>query len=49
MTKYNSANQKSLNSQLDKFKAALKNGTGVRWSSDIIGNDKTNFPHQLLQ
>ena len=52
MTQYNSLNGKLLNSQLNKLKFAIKNGTDVvlRLSSNMVGNsdDKTNFPHQLL-
>ena len=52
MTKYNSLNVKLSNSQLNKLKSAIKNGTDVdlRLSSNIIGNsdDETNFPHKLL-
>ena len=40
------------NSQINKFKSAIKNRTEVilRLSSNIIGNsgDETNFPHKLL-
>ena len=49
MTQYNSLN---VNSQLNKLKSAIKNGTDVvlRLSSNIVGNsdDETNFPHKLL-
>ena len=50
MTPHNSVNLQSLNSQLDKFKSATKNGTGVtlRWSSNIIGNDEINFSHLTI-
>ena len=50
MTPHNSVNLQSLNSQLDKFKSATKNGIGVtlRWSSNIIGNDEINFPHLTM-
>ena len=40
------------NSQLNKLKFAIKNGTEVtlNFSSNSIGssNDETNFPHKLL-
>ena len=50
MTQYNSLNVKLSNSQLNKFKSAIKNETKVvlRLSSNMIGDIKTNFPHQLL-
>ena len=52
MTQYNSLNIKLSNSQLDKLKSAIKNGTDVilRLSSNMIGNsdDEANFPHKLL-
>ena len=50
MTQYNSLNEKLSNSQLNKFKSALKNETEVvlRLPSNIIGDKETNFPHQLL-
>ena len=50
MTQYNSLNIKLSNSQLDKLKSAIKNETEVilRLSSNIIGNNETNFPHKLL-
>ena len=52
MTQYNSLNLKLSNSQLNKLKPAIKNGTDVvlRLSSNIVGNsdDETNFPHKLL-
>ena len=50
MTQYNSLNVKLSNSQLNKFKSATKNETEVvlRLSSNMIGDNKTNFPHQLL-
>ena len=48
MTQYNSLNVKLSNSQLNKFKSAIKNENGVvlRLSSNVIG--ETNFPHKLL-
>ena len=52
MTQYNSLNIKLSNSQLNKLKSAIKNGTDVvlRLSSNTIGNsdDEANFPHKLL-
>ena len=52
MTQYNSLNVKLSNSQLNKFKSAIKNETDVvlRLSSNMIGdsNNKANFPHELL-
>ena len=50
MTQYNSLNVKLLNSQLSKFKSAIKSKTEVvlRLSSNVIGNNETNFPHKLL-
>ena len=50
MTQYNSLNVKLSNSQLNKFKSAIKNETKVvlRLSSNMIGDDETSFPHKLL-
>ena len=50
MTEYNSLNVKLSNSQLNKFKLAIKNETEVvlRLSSDMIGDNETNFPPKLL-
>ena len=50
MTKYNSLNVKLSNSKLNKLKAATKNETEVvlRLSSNMIGDNETNFPHKLL-
>ena len=50
MTQYNSLNLKLSNSQLNKLKSAIKNKTEVilRLSSKMIGNNETNFPHELL-
>ena len=46
MTQYNILNVKLSNSQLDKFKSAIKNKPEVVLilSSNIIGDDETNFP-----
>ena len=52
MTHYNTLNVKVSNSQLNKLKSAIKNGTGVtlNLSSNSIGNSnyETNFSHKLL-
>ena len=50
MTQYNSLNVKLSNSQLNKFKSAIKNETEVvlRLSSNMIGDNEANFPRQLL-
>ena len=50
MTQYNSLNVKLSNSQLNKFKSAIKNETKVvlRLSSNMIDDNGTNFPHNLL-
>ena len=52
MTQYNSANLKLSNSQLNKLKSRIKNGTAVTLnrSSNKIGysNHETNFSHKLL-
>ena len=50
MTQYNSLNVKLSNSQINKSKSAIKNETEVvlRLSSDMIGNNETNFPDLLL-
>ena len=50
MTQYNSLNVKLSNSQLSKFKTAIKNETEVvlRLSSTMIGDNEKNFPHQVL-
>ena len=49
---YNSLNLKLSNSQINKLKSAIKNGTDLilRLSSNMIGNsdDEANFPHKLL-
>ena len=49
LTQYNSLNVKLSNSQLNKLKSAIKNETEVvlRLSSNMIGNNETNFPHKL--
>ena len=50
MTQYNSLNVKLSNSQLNKLKSAMKNKNEVvlRLSSNMIGDNETNFPHKLL-
>ena len=52
MTQYNTLNVKLSNSQLNKLKSGIKNGTEVilKISSNVVGdsNDKNNFPHKLL-
>ena len=50
MTQYNSLNVKLSNSQLNKFKLAIQNETEIvlRLSSNMIGDNETNSPHQLL-
>ena len=50
MTQYDSLNVKLSNSQLNKFKSATKNEAEVvlRLSSNMIGDNETNFLHKLL-
>ena len=50
MMQYNSLNVKLSNSQLNKLKSAIKNESEValRLSSNMVGDDETNFPHKLL-
>ena len=52
IAQYNSLNVKPSNSQLNKIKSAVEDGTEVVWrlSSNMIGDsdDKINFPHELL-
>ena len=52
MTQYNTLNVRLSNSQLNKWKSGIKNGTEVtlNLSSNLIGNsnNETNFPHKLL-
>ena len=52
MTQYNTLNVKLSNSQLNKLKSGIKNGTEVtvKVSSNAVGdsNDENNFPHKLL-
>ena len=50
MTQHNSLNVKLSNPQLSKFKSAIQNETNVvlRLSLNMIDDNETNFPHQLL-
>ena len=50
MTQNNSLNVKLSNSQLNEFKSAIKNENEVvlRLSSNMIGDNETNFPHKIL-
>ena len=50
MTQYNSLNVKLSNSQPNKLNSAIKNETGLvlRLSSNMVGDDETNFPHKLV-
>ena len=49
MTEYNSLNVKLSNSQLNKLMSAIKNESEVlRLTSNVIGNNETNFLHKLL-
>ena len=52
MTQYNTLNIKLSNSQFNKLKSGIKNGTEVTLilSSNIAdnSNDETNFLHKLL-
>ena len=50
MTQYNSFSVKLSNSQLNKFKSAIQNENEValRLSSNIVGDNETDFPHKLL-
>ena len=50
MIQYNSLNIKLSNSQINKLKSAIKDKTEVflRLSSNMIGDNETNFPHKLL-
>ena len=49
MTQYNSLNVKLSNSQLNEFKSAIKNENEVvlRLSSNMVGDNETNFPHKF--
>ena len=52
MIQYNTLNVKLSNSELNKLKSGIKNGTKVtlKISSNVVGdyNDENNFPHKLL-
>ena len=50
MAQYNSLNVKLSNSQLDKLKPAIKNGTEVvlRLSLNMVSDNESNFRHKLL-
>ena len=50
MTQYNSLNVKLPNLQLNKLKSAIKIETEVvlRLSSNVVGDNETNFPDKLL-
>ena len=50
MTQYNILNVKLSNSQLNKLNSAIKTKTVVvlRLSSNMIGDDETNFLYKLL-
>ena len=50
MTQCNSLNIKLSNSQLNKFRSAIKNKNEVvlRFSSNMKGNNETNFAHKFL-
>ena len=50
MMQYNNLNVKLSNSQLNKLKSAIKNEIEafLRLSSNMIGDNESNFPHQLL-
>ena len=52
MTKCNTLNVKLSNSQLNKLKSGIENGTKVTSNPSLNfvaeSNDKTNFPHKLL-
>ena len=50
MTQYNILNVKLSNSQPNKLKSAIKNESEIvlRLSTNMIGDNETNFPHQLL-
>ena len=50
MTQYNSLNVMLSNLQLNKLKSAMKNESEVvlRLSSNMTGDNETNFAHKLL-
>ena len=52
MTQYNTLNVKLSNSQLNKLKSGIKNGTEVTLkiysNVVVVSNNKNNFLHKLL-
>ena len=52
MTQYNTLNVKLSNSQLNKLKSGIKNGTEVTLKISAIvvdnSNDENNFPNKFL-
>ena len=51
MTQHNTLNVKLSNSQLNKLKSGINDGTvTLKLSSNVAGdsNDENNFPHKLL-
>ena len=50
LTQYNSLNVKLSNSQLNKFKSEITNENQIvlGLSSNLVGDNETNFPHKLL-
>ena len=52
ITQYNTLNVKLSNSQRNKLKSTIKNGTKVNlnFPSNVAGdsNDENNFPHKVL-
>ena len=48
MTPYNSLNVKLSNSLLKKWNNKIKIEVVLRWSSNMVGNNETNFPNKLL-
>ena len=52
MAQYNTLNVKLSNSQINKLKSEIKNGTEItsKLSSNVVGdsNDENNFPHESL-
>ena len=50
MTQYSSLNVKLSNSELNKLKSQIKNENEavLRLSSNMVGDDETNFRHKLL-
>ena len=52
MAQYNTLNVKLSNSQINKLKSGIKNGTEITWklSSNVVSdsNNENNFPRKLL-